>query len=117
MTVTCGMRNDLLQPLRQQRPIGQASQDIVLGKLVRLRRRHLELLGPLRNLVLQRSLIAGDLGLRFGESLGHVVERVREQSQLVAGFGRHVDVEFAGADCAGGTHELAHRRDQAPREQ
>ena len=101
--VALRLREDLLQPLVQQRAVGQPGQDVVLRELVGMRSRDLELLRPLRDLVLERALIGRHLGLRLGEPLRHVVERVREQPELVRGARRHVDVE------------LARRRRRAPR--
>ena len=74
-------------------------------------------LRALRDLVLERALVVGDLGLRFGEPLRHVVERVRQQAQLVGRARRHVDVEPAGADRARRAHQPVHRRDEPPRQQ
>ena len=89
----------------------------MLRELVRVRRRDLELLRPLRDLVLERALVGRDFGLRFGEPLRHVVERVREQAELVGRARRHVDVELAGADRARRAHQPPHRRDEPAGEQ
>ena len=50
-------------------------------------------LRALRDLVLERALVVRDLGLRLGEPLRHVIERVRQQAELVGGARRHVHVE------------------------
>ena len=116
MALARRLGDDLPQELVQKRAVGQPCQDVVLRQLVRLRRRDLELLGALRDLVLERALIGGDLGLRLGESLRHVVEGMRQQAQLVARLGGNIHVELACADRARGAHELPHRRDQPARE-
>ena len=58
------LRDDLLESLIEQRAVWQPGQNVVLRKLVRLRRCDLELLGAQRDLVLERALVAGNLGLR-----------------------------------------------------
>ncbi len=89
----------------------------MLRELVRVRRRDLELLGALRDLVFQRALVIGDLRLRFGEALRHLVERVREQAQLVRRARRNVHVELARADGTRRAHQAPHRRNQSARQQ
>ena len=89
----------------------------MLRELVRVRRRDLELARSLRDLVLERALVAHDLRLRLGEALRHVVERVRQEPQLVARARGYVDVEPAARDRARGAHQPPHRRDEPPGEQ
>ena len=89
----------------------------MLRELVGVRGGDLELLGALRDLVLQRALVVRHFRLRLGEPLRHVVERVRQQAQLVRGRGRDVHVEAARADRARRPHEPAHRRHQPAGEQ
>ncbi len=108
------LRENLLQPLVQERAIGQPRQYVVLRELVRMGRRDFEFLGPLRNLVFQRALVARDLGLRFGQALRHVIEGVREEAKLVGRACRHVHIELAGAHRAGGAHQPPHRRNEPP---
>ena len=115
--VALRLGEDLLQALVEQRSIGKAGKDVVLRELVRVRRRDLELLRPLRDLVLERSLVGRDFRLRLGEALRHVVERVGEQAELVGGARGHIDVELAGADGTGRAHQASHRRDEATGEE
>ena len=84
----------------------------MLRELVGVGRRDFELLRALRDLLFERSLIVGDLALRFGEPLRHVVERMREQAKLIGGLCGHIDVEPARAHSARRAHEPTHRRDQ-----
>jgi len=63
-----------------------------------MRGRDLQLFRPLRDLLLQRPLVGRDLVLRLGEALGHVIERVGQQTDLVGGPRRNVDVQLAGPD-------------------
>ena len=78
------LRDDLLQPLVEQHPVGQTREYVVLGELVRLRRRDLELLRSLRDLFLERALVGRDLALRCREPLRHMVECMRQQAELIA---------------------------------
>ena len=94
MRVARRLGDDLFQALIEQCAVGQPGENVVLGKLVCLRRSDLELLGTLGDLVLERALIGGNFGLRFGESLRHVIEGMRQQSELVARICRHVNVEL-----------------------
>jgi len=66
-----------------------------------------------RDLFLECVLIARHFALRRGETPRHVIERAREQAQLVGGLRRHVDVELARADRLRRAHQLPDRRDQA----
>ena len=79
--VALRLREDLLQPLVEQRPVRQPGEDVVLRELVGVRRRDLELVRALRDLLLERALVVLHLGLRFGEPLRHVVERVGERAR------------------------------------
>ena len=115
--VALRLREDLLQPLVQERAVRQSGQDVVLRELVRMRGGDLELLRPLDDLVLERALVRADLRLRLGEPLRHVIERVREEAELVGRSRRHEHVELAGAHRASGAHQPVHRRDEPAREQ
>src|SRR4030095_13996504 len=97
--ITWRLRGDLLQALIQERSVWKPRQDVVLRELVGLRRRDFELLGPLRDLVLERPLLGRTLRLRLRQALRHVVERVRQKSQFIPRARRHVDVSPSGADC------------------
>ena len=66
--VALGLREDLLQALVEQRAVRQAGQDVVLRELVRVRGGDFQLLRPLRDLVLERPLVVGDLGLRLARA-------------------------------------------------
>ena len=111
------LREDLAQSLVQQRSIRKPGENVVLSELVGMRCRDLELLRPLRDFFLERALIVHHFALRLGEPLRHVVERVREQSELVRRFGGHVNVESPRAHGARRAHEAPHRRDEAARQQ
>ena len=115
--VALRLRQHLPQLLVEQRPVRQPGQDVVLREPVGLRGGDLQLLRPLRDLVLQRALVARDFALRFGEPPGHVVERPREQADLVGRARRDVDVEPARADALGRAHQPPDRRDDAAREE
>ena len=115
--VALRLREDLLQPLVQQRAVRQAGEDVVLRELVGVRGRDLELARALRDLVLQRALVGRHLRLRLGQPLRHVVEGVRQQAEFVARVRRDEDVEPAARDRARGAHQPSHRRDQPARQQ
>ena len=93
--VALRLREDLLQPLVEERPVRQPREDVVLRELVGVRRRDLELVRALRDFLLQRALVIADLRLRLGEALRHVVERVREEPELVGGGRGDEHVELA----------------------
>ena len=115
--VALRLGEDLLQPLVEQRPVREAGEDVVLRELVRVRRRDLELVRALRDLLLERALVVLHFRLRFGQPLRHVVERVRERAELVRRARGHEHVELAGADRARRAHQPMHRRDQAARKE
>ena len=96
--------------------VRQPGEDVVLRELVGLRGGDLELARALRDLLLERALVVRHLGLRLGQPLRHVVERVREQAELVGRSGRHVDVEASGADGARRAHQPPHGRHELARE-
>ena len=111
------LRQDLLQPLVEQRAIGQAGEDVVLRELVRVRGGDLELLACAARPCPRACAGSARPRPAIREPLRHLVERVGEQAELVGRRRRHDDVELARADRARRTHQPAHRRDQAAGEQ
>ena len=116
MAVAPRLGENLRELLVQERPVRQAGQDVVLREPIRLRARDLELLRPLRDLVFERALVARDFPLRLREPLGHVVEGVGQEAQLVGRAHRNLDVEIAGPDRFRRAHQHLHRCDHSPGE-
>ena len=113
--VALGARQDLPQPLVQERAVGQPGEDVVLRELVRVGGRDLEFARALSDLVLERALVRRDLRLRSREARGHVVERVGQEPEFVARADRHDHVEAPAGHGAGSAHEPPHGRHQPAR--